>query len=166
MKKRKLYKSVLEEVKEICDKYEMLSPASGNFLNEDIRDHIKRAHRQKLWRESLTAKFNIKRETWTSGFKPYHNFDKWRGKAILLWRVGMLKFARYQKTYNEKIKKSIYCPHPLCGLEDTYQHAVSCLFTDARLKMAGDQKWEDYRVLEFLISLNAERLWKYRLPIL
>ena len=78
----------------------------------------------------------------------------------------MLKFARYMKSYNEKIKKSIYCPHPLCGLEDTYDHAVSCLFTDARLKRQGNPLWEDYRVLRFLTELNFERTMKYGAPIL
>ena len=97
--------------------------------------------------------------------KPYHRFDRLRGRAILLWRCGMLKFKRYQRSMYEKKGESIDCPFGFCTEEDTMRHALECNFSPIKMENWFPGSVEDDRMIKFILDLHSERL-KYESPLL
>ena len=88
---------------------------------------------------------------------------KTRGKAVLAWRIGSLRFRMLWKGYYEKKNMSTTCPFPLCGSDDTYDHSTRCLFMNTKINNGIIE--EDFRIADYLIRLNNERNY-YKKPIL
>ena len=145
-------------------KYGIGSIIDYDVGNEDLRWFMKKHQKESLWKDTLEAKYNVKRDNFYDNWKPYHRFDRLKGRTLLLWRCGMLKFGGYWREYNTRNNIPTECFHPLCGQTDTYEHSLSCLFTATRMRK-GDPKWEDFRTIEYLMSLNAERE-KWNRPII
>ena len=70
----KMKKSILDEIKEICTKYDIGSLVDYDIDNEDLRFFLKKHQKRRLWSETKCAKYNIKRESCYNGWKPYHRF--------------------------------------------------------------------------------------------
>ena len=126
--------------------------------NEDIKWKVKRSSQIDIWRNTLEGKHNIKRQTFKDKWRPYHTFNKSEGRMLLLLKCGLLHFRGHRTSMYKKKNMDTTCPFPLCPAEDTYIHATQCLFNNTRLKSFGDPMWEDYRIRDFLIELNAERI--------
>ena len=88
---------------------------------------------------------------------------KGKGRIVLLWRIGSLRFKGLWKNYYEKHNQSTTCPHPLCGKTDELNHAMECLFMYSRVNKSIKDK--DYRMADYLLKLNKERN-KYKAPII
>ena len=86
-----------------------------------------------------------------------------RGRAVFLWKVGALRFRRHWKNYYQAKKMTYMCPFPLCGHEDTYDHATECLFSN--VKLTCNDKNNEYAIADFLVKLNRERVKDHRWPL-
>ena len=82
-----------------------------------------------------------------------------------MWRGGLLRFRGYWREYYTKMKKDTSCPFPLCGEQDTINHAMQCKFMNAKPDPWIPGVSEDERMLKYILALNRERRW-YQRPII
>lgn len=158
--------SILDEITEICRKYEIPVITEHSIDNEEIKRIVKMRANIELWKDLIEGKHNIKRESMWERSRQYHRYVKLTGRAILLWRCGMLKFKGYWRDYNERRGAGTKCPHALCGEDDNFWHSTRCQFMDTKLRWWGDKEFIDYSYGKFIIELNHERKSKYGEPIL
>ena len=157
--------SVKAHLASICNKYDIPNPNECRMSSEHIKCVIKNKAKIDIWREASEGKLNIKRSHYKVKHKPYHEMPKRTGRAILLWRVGMLRFRGNWRVFNLSKNLSVDCPHPLCGEVDTFVHAVECPFMNTKMGDRDENVAEDVRVFRFLYFLNKERM-KFQRPIL
>ena len=55
------------------------------------------------------------------------------------------------------------CPFALCGHEDTFDHAMDCLFSN--VKLTCNDKNNEFAIADFLVKLNRERVKDHRWPL-
>ena len=165
-KKPKLKESVYDEIVRLCRKHNIPPIFETRMGNETIRSMIKNREQLGNWNDTKQGKYTVARRMPREKMKPYQKYPRRKGRAILLWRCGMLKFRRYWKNHYEARKESILCPHPLCGEDDTMEHAIQCLFMDTKLEKWSDHLLEDDHMVDFIIGLNQERSVRYRRPLL
>ena len=137
--------------------------------DDHIKSMVKRKSDLELWDDVKEGVYTVARDIPRLKKKPYHRYNRYRGRAILMWRCGMLKFRRYWRNYYESKRMSIYCPHDLCPEEDTMKHALECPFMDTKLEPPNEpwraKETEDSRMIKFILDLNRERK-RYNRPIL
>ena len=126
---------------------------------------IKRKADYDLWAETLEGKYNVKRFHVREGIKFYHRFKKNEGRAVLMWRIGALKFKRQWRNFYEKKNVSMGCPNRFCPEEDTLYHAILCPFMESKFRGDGGV-YEDYHWARYLIDLSRERREVYREKLL
>lgn len=158
-------KSIIEEVIELCEKYGIGNITETEIDNEEIKMIIKKKADHELWLDVLEGKFTVKRSHPREGVKFYHRFKKTEGRAVLLWRIGALKFKRQWRNFYEKKKISMGCPNRFCPEEDTLHHAVLCPFMESKFKGDGGV-YEDYHWARFLVDLSRERWETYKEKLL
>ena len=164
-KKVKNKKSIFDEIQELCRKYGVPDITEKEVDNEEIKMIIKRRADLELWLETLDGKLNVKRDSVKDKYRPYHRYGKTRGRMVLLWRIGALKFRRHWREFYKSKGMSIDCPSNLCGIEDTLQHAAQCLFMGSKLRWNGDMETQDYYMADFLVNLSYERYQRFREPL-
>ena len=158
IKKMKTSKGKLRYAIRGSGRYEIPPILECKMDNDTIKCLIRRKAQLELWEESKEGKFSVPRGMPKVKNKPYHRFNRLEGRAILLWRCGMLKFRRYQREYYEKRRQDTSCPFLFCTEEDTMSHALECKFSNVKLQQWFPGSVEDERMIEFILKLNKERL--------
>ena len=142
----------------ICRKYNVPPIFECRMDNDTIKAMIRKNAQIELWNDSKEGVYCVPRGMPKIKKKPYHRFDRKKGRAILLWRCGMLKFRRYQRKMYEDKGKSIDCPFGFCTEEDTMNHALECMFSQVKLEQWVPGSIEDDRMIKFILELHSERL--------
>ena len=153
--------SILEEIRNICKEYKITDITNDYIDNEDIKRQMKTHMMNQLWRESTLSVLSQPVSYTNEKYKPYHYMTRMRGRSVLLWKAGALRFRNVWRKYYEKKKMSFDCPKPLCGHPDTFEHSLVCMFND--IKMRGPVN--DFTIADYLTRLNRDRM-KDRMPIL
>ena len=165
-KKPKERESIYDEITRLCRKHNVPPIFECNMWNDTIRTIAKKNETLKNWEDIKQGHHTIVRKMPRTKNKPYQRFNKKKGRAIMLWRCGMLKFRHYWRNYYQAINQSVTCPHPLCGENDTWLHALECPFMDTKLGPWEKDTSEDDRMVNFIMSLNQERSVRYMRPLL
>ena len=155
--------SVVDEIKRLCKEKNVKDIFETYTENQIIKLVIKNWMKGELWFESFKSKWSQTITTTRNVYKPYHYMTRLRGRAVFLWKVGALRFRRHWKNYYQTKKMTYMCPFPLCGHEDTYDHATECLFSN--VKLTCNDKNNEYAIADFLVKLNRERVKDHRWPL-
>ena len=147
--------SILAEVKDLCSEYGMQSVWEYPSDSESIKEKINERNNVQNWKAIFMSSITVTRLEISTEYKPYHYADRTRGRAILLWRCGALRFrSLWNKSFSGK--NCCLCPHRLCGEIDSFKHAVRCPFMQTKLSRDENIPYEQ-RVCDFIIKLNLER---------
>ena len=157
-------KSIIDEIKEICISRGLEDIFCRYADNETLKFEFKRNSIENIWVESFMSPISIVNVLMKEGKRFYHNMPRAQGRAVLLWRVGALRFRSAWKDYYDKKKMSTLCPNRLCDQEDSMNHAMICPFAD--VKINREIQFEDKRMADFLVRLNRDRRWHHQMPIL
>ena len=147
-----------------CAAYDMPSVWEYPSDKETIKSKIDYVNNTQIWKCCFQSQIVVTRLQLTTDYKPYHNFNRYLGRAILMWRTGALRF---RNLYKGSFKKSgaDKCPHHLCGQTDTLKHAIKCPFMGTKLNQDSNVPFEQ-RMSRFLMELNSERVKWFSAPIL
>ena len=157
-KKPKEKESVYDEVVRLCRKYNVPPIFECRMDNDTIKSIMRKSAQLELWNDTKEGVYCVPRNRPKIKKKAYHKYNRMEGRAILLWRCGMLKFRRYQREYNIKKGIPIDCPFGFCVDEDTMNHALECMFSPVKLEQWVPGSIEDDRMIKFILELHSERL--------
>ena len=147
--------SILAEVKDLCLEYGMQSVWEYPSDSDTIKAKINERNDVQQWKAIFISSITVTRLEISTEYKPYHFADRIRGRAILLWRCGALRFkSLWNKGFSGK--NCCLCPHRLCGEIDNFKHAIKCPFMKTKLSKDQSIPYEQ-RVGDFIIKLNLER---------
>ena len=159
-------KSILTEIRNLCNSYDLPDIWTNPCDSDKIKFRVDEENYMQYWKGCLLSNKVINRLRLKTDFKPYHNWPRSNGRAVLLWRCGALRFRDNWKKFNKKNNADNSCPHPLCPAPDTLEHALKCLFMDTKIRGYDPDVYRDDRMCQFIVALNRERLRRYDAPLL
>ena len=154
--------SIFDEIRRLSEMMNVGDIFIEMLDKDEIKFRVKKWMKKELWRESMKSSLSQTVCTTNQSFKPYHYMTRQRGRAVLLWKAGALRFRRTWKNYYVKRKMRYDCPYPICGSDDTFDHSTQCMFVRTKLRHGPI---DDYKIADYVVELHRERL-KYRLPLI
>ena len=129
-------------------------------LKRVIRNH----HDAEIWNECFMSPIISVRPYLGLITKAHMKWDKMKAKAMIAIRTGSLRFENSWRIYNCKRGIGVRCINRMCNGIDELSHAKVCkfYFTKWNEKFAES----DSDMADYIISLNRERLQRFRMPIL
>ena len=100
--------------------------------------------------------------------KRHFGWSRQKSRALLLWRLGSLRFRGVWKVYNRKHGLASKCVMPQCGYEeDCWSHMIECPFYDTK----WDPKWLsgpsfESDLADFIVKISRERFIKVKHPLI
>ena len=96
----------------------------------------------------------------------YWEMPRSNAKAILMFKVGCLKFKGSWKRNNSSKFKDAICLVPDCSEPDTLKHVMRCKGYQNKWLEELEVEFDEREFSEYLVLLNRERMDRFKLPIL
>ena len=101
--------SVIEEIEKLCEEYKIGSIFKTYIDNEIIKERINKVAEEEIWKSNFMSTIAEPRESYRH--KPYHYMTRGKGRIVLLWRIGSLRFRSLWKNYYTKHNQSYVLIH-------------------------------------------------------
>ena len=150
-------KSMVAEVDNICVKLRLPKVSETPIDRKIVKDRITNEEMRQGWITNFKSRLVVNRH-YLRGTKTYHVMPKSQARAVLIWRIGALRFRDNWFKYNNK-RQGTGCVMRMCSGIDTLEHAMfECKFVKAKIKVDKEGKFGDEEIAEFIVQLNRERM--------
>ena len=146
-----------------------LPPLSEQYLDPTfIRRAVKTRNDVECWSDVYASSMAKERQYLRVKDKRHFGWSRQKSRALLLWRLGSLRFRGVWKVYNRKHGLASKCVMPQCGYEeDCWSHMIECPFYDTK----WDPKWLsgpsfESDLADFIVKISRERFIKVKHPLI
>ena len=155
-------KGLLAEVQQYAKEY-VLPDVTVNYCDKKVIDTtVKQAVMMRMWFKTLDSSKTFKHwDPTQDSNKSYFLGTKLEAKLMLALRVGELNFKVNRRRESVKKYGGVQCMVGVCMEDDSLLHVGECFGYTARLQPGGGEQ----QLMEYLKALHAERLAKYKQPL-
>ena len=146
-----------------------LPPLSEQYLDPTfIKRAVKTMNDVECWSDVYASSMAKERQYLRVKDKRHFGWSRQKSRALLLWRLGSLRFRGVWKVYNRKHGLASKCVMPQCGYEeDCWSHMIECPFYDTK----WDPKWLsgpsfESDLADFIVKISRERFIKVKHPLI
>ena len=161
-------RSMIGQIDLIAESYG-LPPLSRQYLDPTyIKRAVKTKNDVECWGDVYASNIARERQYLRVKDKRHFGWTRQKARALLLWRLGSLRFKGVWKVYNRKNGIESKCVMPQCGFEeDCWSHMIVCPFYDTKWNpkwMEGPSMESD--LADFIVKISRERFIKVKCPLI